>query len=62
LLVVAKEEQERRERWEKENARRAYLAEGGTESKLHEEMRRRRVMEAERAAREGQPARGVGRI
>jgi hypothetical protein len=64
-----KEARERKERQEKQNARRAYLAEGGTEAEferawpeMREEARRRRVMDAEREAREGQRASGVSRI
>jgi hypothetical protein len=65
----AKEEHERRERREKENTRRRYLAEGGTEveferawPEMREEARRRRVMDGERKAREGQRASGVSRL
>jgi hypothetical protein len=64
-----KQARDRKERQEKQNARRAYLAEGGTEAaferawpEMREEMRRRRVMDAEREAREGQRASGVSRI
>jgi len=62
-----REERERRERIEKENARHAYLAEGGTADEFErgwpemwEEARRRRVLERE--AREGMRSSGVSRI
>ena len=63
------EERERLLRLEKDNARRAYLAEGGTEEEfekawpeMREEARRRRAMNREREAREGQRASAVSRI
>jgi hypothetical protein len=66
---AAKEERERRERTEKEFARRAWLAEGGrTEDferewpQLRDEGRRRRVVDADRAARDAFRATGVSRI
>jgi len=56
---AAKEAEERQERAEKESARRAWLADGGSEAdferewpKLRDEGRRRRVMDADRRARE----------
>jgi hypothetical protein len=56
---AAKEEEANRERMEKENARRAWLADGGREAdfekewpKLRDEGRRQRVMDADRRARE----------
>ena len=56
---AAKEAEEQRERMEKESARRAWLADGGPEAdfekawpKLRDEGRRRRVMDADRRARE----------
>jgi hypothetical protein len=56
---AAKQEEERKQRMEKENARRAWLADGGSEAdfqrewpKLRDEGRRRRVMDADRQARE----------
>jgi hypothetical protein len=56
---ATKEAEERRERTEKENARRAWLADGGKEAdfekewpKLRDEGRRRRVIDADRRARE----------
>lgn len=66
---AAKEERERRERLEEDNARRAYLAEGGTEEEfekawpeMREQAKRRRAMSREQEAREGQRARGLSRI
>ena len=66
---AAKEERERRERLEEDIARRAYMAEGGTEEEfekawpqMREEGRRQRAMSREREAREGQRARGLSRI
>ena len=56
---AAREEEARNGRMEKENARRAWLADGGSEvdfqrewPKLRDEGRRRRVMDADRRARE----------
>ena len=66
---AAKEEQERRERTEKESARRAWLAEGGRVEdferewpQLRDEGRRRRVVDADRRAREEMRLRGVSRM
>lgn len=66
---AAKEADERRERTEKETARRAWLADGGTEAdfqrewpKLRDEGRRRRVVDADRRAREAMQASRVSRI
>ncbi len=59
---AAEEEQAGRERTEKAAARRAWLADGGTEAdfekswpKLRDEARSRRVMDADRRARESAP-------
>jgi hypothetical protein len=64
-----KEEEANRERTEKESARRAWLADGGREAdfekewpKLRDEGRRRRMMDADRRAREMMQASGVSRI
>jgi len=66
---AAKEEQERREKSEKESARRAWIADGGTPQDferewptLRDEGRRRRVVDADRRAREEMRIRGVSRI
>jgi hypothetical protein len=66
---AAKEEQERRERMEKESARRAWLADGGRAEdfekewpKLRDEGRRRRVVDADRRAREAMRQSNVSRI
>jgi hypothetical protein len=66
---AAKEEEARNERMEKESARRVWLADGGRESdfekewpKLRDEGRRRRVVDADRRARETMQASGVSRI
>ena len=66
---AAKVEQERRERTEKESARRAWLAEGGRVEdferewpQLRDEGRRRRVVDADRRARQEMQLRGVSRI
>jgi hypothetical protein len=66
---AAKLEQERRERTEKESARRAWLAEGGRAEdfeqqwvQIRDEGRRRRVMDADKRAREEMQLRGVSRI
>jgi hypothetical protein len=66
---AAKEAEERRERTEKESARRAWLADGGKEAdfqrewpRLRDEGRRRRVVDADRRARETMQASGVSRI
>jgi hypothetical protein len=66
---AAKVEEERRESMEKESARRAWLADGGSEAdfqrewpKLRDEARRRRVVDADRRAREMMQASGVSRI
>jgi hypothetical protein len=64
-----KEEEANRERPEKGFARRAWLADGGREAdfekawpKLRDEGRRRRVVDADRRARETMQASGVSRI
>jgi hypothetical protein len=64
-----KQEEANRERTEKESARRVWLADGGREAdferewpKLRDEGRRRRVMDADRRARETMQASGVSRI
>jgi hypothetical protein len=51
------------------DARRAYLADGGTEEdfekawpEMREQMRRQRAMDAEREARQSQRARGISSI
>ena len=66
---AAKQEQERREKTEKESARRAWLADGGAAAdferewpKLRDEGRRRRVVDADRRAREMMRAHGPSRI
>ena len=66
---AAKEAEERRERTEKESARRAWLADGGSAAdferewpKLRDEGRRRRVVDADRRAREMMQASNVSRI
>jgi hypothetical protein len=66
---AAKEAEEHRERTEKESARRAWLADGGKEAdfqrewpRLRDEGRRRRVVDADRRARETMQASGVSRI
>ena len=66
---AAKEEEARREKTEKESARRAWLADGGNAAdfekewpKLRDEGRRRRVVDANRRAREEQQASRVSRI
>jgi hypothetical protein len=66
---AAKEEEARSARIEKENARRAWKADGGSEAdfekawpKLRDEGRRLRVMDADRRARETMQASGVSRI
>jgi hypothetical protein len=66
---AAKEADELRERMEKEAARRAWLADGGSEAdfqrewpKLHDEGRRRRVVDADRRAREAQSVSTTSRI
>jgi hypothetical protein len=66
---AAKEEEKRRERTEKESARRAWLADGGKEAdfqrewpRIRDEGRRRRVVDADRRAREMMQASGVSRI
>jgi hypothetical protein len=60
---AAREAEEQRERMEKETARRAWLADGGTEAdfqrewpKLRDEGRRRRVVDADKRARQEQQA------
>ena len=66
---AAKEEEARNARMEKEAARRLWLADGGREAdferewpKLRDEGRRRRVVDADRRARETMQASGVSRI
>jgi len=66
---AAKEEEARNARTEKESARREWLADGGREAdfekewpKLRDEGRRRRVMDADKHAREMQRAHGPSRI
>ena len=66
---AAKEEEKRREMTEKESARRAWLADGVTEAdferewpKLRDEGRRRRVVDADRRAREEMRLHGPSRI
>jgi len=66
---AAKEAQERGQRMERANARRAWLADGGSEAEfekawpsLRDEGRRRRVMDADCRARETMQARGVSHI
>jgi hypothetical protein len=66
---AAKEEQERRERTEKESARQAWVADGGRAEdfekewpKLRDEGRRRRIVDADRQAREAMRESNVSRI
>ena len=66
---AAKEAEEHREQMEKDSARRVWLADGGREAdferewpKLRDEGRRRRVVDADRRAREEMQASGVSRI
>jgi hypothetical protein len=66
---AAKEAEEQRERMEKETARRAWLADGGSDKdfqrewpKLRDEGRRRRVVDADRRAREEMRAHRPSRI
>jgi hypothetical protein len=66
---AAKEAVERQERTEKESARRAWLADGGSEAsfekaypELRNEARKKRVMDAEKVARETQRSSGVSAI
>ena len=66
---AAKEEEKRRERTEEETARRAWQADGGAEAdfqrewpRLRDEGRRRRVVDADRRAREMMRAHGPSRI
>ena len=66
---AAKQEAERREYVEKESARKAWIREGGRPEDferewpaLRDEGRRRRVIDADRQAREHQRASGVSRI
>jgi hypothetical protein len=66
---AAKEEQERREHVSKENARQAWIRDGGKPEdfeanweQLKDDWRRQRIMNAEREAREGQRASGVSQI
>jgi hypothetical protein len=66
---AAKEEEARNARTEKETARRVWLADGGREAdfekewpKLRDEGRRRRVVDADRRARETMRSSGVSAI
>jgi hypothetical protein len=66
---AAKEAEELRKRTEKQSARRAWLADGGSAAgfekewpKLRDEGRRRRVVDADRRAREEMRKCGVSRI
>ena len=66
---AAREAQERSERMEKESARRAWVADGGRAAdfekewpKLRDEGRRRRVVDADKQAREAMRATGISRI
>ena len=66
---AAKEAEERRERTERESLLRAWKADGGSEAdferewpKLRDEGRWRRVVDADRRAREMMQASGVSRI
>jgi hypothetical protein len=66
---AAKEAEEREQRIEKENARRAWKADGGSEvdfrrewPRLRDEARRRRVMDADRRAREAMRNGATSRI
>jgi hypothetical protein len=66
---AAKDAEERGEQMEKESARRAWLADGGAEAdferewpKLRDEGRRRRVVDADRRAREEMRLHGPSRI
>jgi hypothetical protein len=66
---AAKEEEARNTRIEKENARRAWKADGGSEAdfekawpKLRDEGRRQRVIDADQKAREEMRAHGPSRI
>jgi hypothetical protein len=66
---AAKEAEERGQRMERANARRAWLADDGSAGdferewpKLRDEGRRRRVVDADRRARQMMQASGVSRI
>jgi hypothetical protein len=66
---AAKEAEERKEKSEKESARRLWLADGGSAAsfereweRLRDEGRRRRVLDADKRAREEMRASGVSRI
>jgi hypothetical protein len=66
---AAKEEEARNARMEKENARKAWIHDGGSAAdfekawpKLRDEGRRRRVMDADKHAREMMRAHGPSRI
>lgn len=66
---ATREAEELREKMEKESARRVWLSDGGGEAdfekawpKLRDEGRRRRVVDADRRAREEQQASRVSRI
>lgn len=65
----AREEQGRRERTEKESARRVWLADGGREAdfkkewpRLRNQARRQRVIDADQKAREAHRAAGISQI
>ena len=64
-----REREERQERTEKQSARRAWLEDGGSEAdferawpKLRDEGRRRRVVDADKRAREAMRATGTSSI
>ena len=65
----AAQERERRERFEKESAKKAWTEDGGAEAdferlwpSMRDEARARRVADADRRAREAPRRAGVGRI
>ncbi len=65
----AKQKEERQEKAEKESARRAWILDGGNARDferqwpaLRDEARRKRVMNADQRAREGQRSAGVSKI
>jgi hypothetical protein len=66
---AAREQQEQKEKTEKESARRAWVADGGSEAdfqrewpKVRDEGRRRRVADADKHARQEMYERGISRI
>jgi hypothetical protein len=66
---AAKEAEERQEKAERESARRAWIRDGGREADferqwatLRDEGRRRRVLDADKRAREEMRASGISRI